>query len=254
MIKYKILNFSFFKSVFNTISKIIDEGILTLSKTIKVYGKDPSGIMYFQLIIGESVVQTDSPETKKVTINIFDFQKIIKRIPNTADFISFGYNEVQSSIILQYKLNDKTRTYKLRLIDIDFSEFPIETLLDLDFSIILTMEASELYSIIKDCIIYSEFFHIKASPPTSIAIYTEGVIGGFTLNLDTEITEKIKISYGIVYLENILKEMKGEIDILLGQQSYGNGLPFFINYRHGEDSSLKIFIAPRLPDEEINND
>lgn len=254
MIKYKILNFNFFKTAFKTISKIADEGVLTLSKTIEIYGKDPSGIIFFKLIMGESVAQTNSTESKKVTINIWDFQKILNRIPATVDSIEFLYDEMGAVVVLQYKLNDKTRTYKLRLVDIDFTEFPIDHLLDLDFSIILTMDASELHSIIKDCLLYSDYIFIEAHPPTSVSIYTEGVTGGFTLNLNAEIIEKIKINYGLGYLENVLKEMKGEIDILLGQQSYGHGLPFYINYRHGDDSSLKLFIAPRFPEEEIYDD
>ena len=247
MIEYTITNPSFFINSIDSISSIVDEGVIEFDNYIKLKGMDGGRLVFFELLIGEDSLLIKKKGYEEVPLFICDLIKILKRFKGKMETITLLYDN--NVLTIRGKINNKDKTFKLRAIDIDYEgkDLSIEKLLSLPLDAIFKTKRSDILDAIEDCEIYGEWFDIETKG-TLINIYADGPIGEAlnTIELTTEIYSNQKANYSIKFAKPILKSLYNEDVIIMFRKDY----PMAIHDRISEKSKMVWFIAPRVENED----
>lgn len=244
MFKLELHDNSIFKTIFKSISSIIDEVVFECDEEgMRLRALDRSHITFIQLDLqSELFIEyiCDTPE--KISIDTLEFMKVLDRCKNN-DVLILTTDE--GNLILTFS-GDATRTFRIKLIDLEY-ESPQPPALDYNTCIELPTD------ILKDAMADIEVFGDKITIKTDedyIIFNNEGEFGDTEMKYlhGQTITESTRSVFAIDKLKDIMKASKisDMIDLYLG-----NDKPLTIDFEIGNsEGKLSFLLAPRIEEDE----
>lgn len=256
----KLENSRILKGIVETLASIIDETEFKVTpKEFTISAMDPSRICLLKLSIKkDDFDEYDCSQDSKVGLNLDDLDKILKRsTSNDAVEISFNEKEQKIKIKMQREGASRTRTFSLALLDIDIEEIPMDNLLKIEYPSKWVMEPDFLVEAIKDAEIYSEILNINANEGKGLIFSSSGQIGEMEYDLneedliESELQGSSSGAYSLTFLKAILKiaSITEKLEIALKTDH-----PLKMNFDLLEGGKLNYFLAPRVEEEEFNED
>ncbi len=258
--KIKMDNSKILRSIVETLSNIIDETKFQItSGEFKISAMDPSRICLLQLVITkEDFDEYNCPSECEITLNLDDLDKIMKR-STINDTIELSYTEDTQKIKIKMQRDGSTRarTFSLALIDSEIEEIPMENLLKIDYNSSWSMDPDLLVEAIKDAEIYSEILNVKSEEEKGLILSSSGQIGEMEYEMELEDLEDADLhgvatgAYSLLFLKAILKiaQITEKLEISLKTDH-----PLKMNFDLLEGGKLNYFLAPRVEEEEFNDD
>ena len=238
--KIQLTNHSILKSAFESISMIVDEIALTCdSEAVHLRALDRSHITFVILDLDKTFFdeyQCDEPE--QIFLDSGEFTKILKKCKND-DILELQIDD--NNLIMTMK-GDATRTFKIRLIDIEYDS-PTPPKMDIPCRI--TIRSDLLKDYINDMAMFSD----KATfmiDEDYLRIRTDGQMGDAeTLYLHGEnISQVVRSSFAIPKLQEIFKASKFSKECEIG---IGDDMPLTASFKLiTNDGELSYLLAPRL--------
>ena len=256
----KLENSRILKGIVETLASIIDETEFRVTpKEFTISAMDPSRICLLKLSIKKDDFDDyQCSKESKVGLNLDDLDKILKRsAANDSVEIEFNETDQKIKIKMQREGVTRTRTFSLALLDIDIEEIPMDNLLKIEYPSNWVLDPDFLVEAIKDAEIYSEILNINANEGQGLIFSSSGQIGEmeYDLNEDDLIESELKGSssgaYSLTFLKAILKiaSITEKLEISLKTDH-----PLKMNFDLLEGGKLSYFLAPRVEEEEFNED
>ena len=256
----KLENSRILKGIVETLASIIDETEFRVTpKEFTISAMDPSRICLLKLSIKKDDFDDyQCSKESKVGLNLDDLDKILKRsVANDSVEIDFNETDQKIKIKMQREGLSRTRTFSLALLDIDIEEIPMDNLLKIEYPSNWVIDPDFLVEAIKDAEIYSEILNINANEGQGLIFSSSGQIGEmeYDLNEDDLIESELKGSssgaYSLTFLKAILKiaSITEKLEISLKTDH-----PLKMNFDLLEGGKLSYFLAPRVEEEEFNED
>ena len=256
----KLENSRILKGIIETLASIIDETEFRVTpKEFTISAMDPSRICLLKL----SLKKDDFDDFKcskesKVGLNLDDLDKILKRsAANDSVEIDFDETDQKIKIKMQREGVSRVRTFSLALLDIDIEEIPMDNLLKIEYPSKWVLDPEFLVEAIKDAEIYSEILNIDAKEGQGLVFSSSGQIGEmeYDLNEDDLIEHELEGTssgaYSLTFLKAILKiaSITEKLEIALKTDH-----PLKMNFDILEGGKLSYFLAPRVEEEEFDED
>ena len=256
----KLENSRILKGIVETLASIIDETEFRVTpKEFTISAMDPSRICLLKLSLKKDDFDDyQCSKESKVGLNLDDLDKILKRsAANDSVEIDFNETDQKIKIKMQREGLSRTRTFSLALLDIDIEEIPMDNLLKIEYPSNWVIAPDFLVEAIKDAEIYSEILNINANEGQGLIFSSSGQIGEmeYDLNEDDLIESELKGSssgaYSLTFLKAILKiaSITEKLEISLKTDH-----PLKMNFDLLEGGKLSYFLAPRVEEEEFNED
>ena len=233
MFKAELSDSSILKTSFDAISSIVDEvQIQTDSEGFRLDALDRSHITFVHLELKSSLFDEyicDEPE--KINIDTDELMKVLKR-SKANDRVLMSLDE--GNLILTF-VGEATRTFKIRLIDIEYDS-PAPPSLDYptEFEIPFTL----LKDSIQDMDIFSDKITLMVDQENFYAS-AEGEFGD------------ANIEYLHGELEKIREMLKADKFSEIATISLGNDMPLTLSLKMvSEDGELSFLLAPRIESED----
>ncbi|MFX1531607.1 MAG: proliferating cell nuclear antigen (pcna) [Promethearchaeota archaeon] len=256
----KLENSRILKGIVETLASIIDETEFRVTpKEFTISAMDPSRICLLKLSIKKDdfdVYQCN--KESKVGLNLDDLDKILKRSAAN-DSVEINFNEADQKIKIKMQREgvSRIRTFSLALLDIDIEEIPMDNLLKIEYPSNWVIDPEFLVEAIKDAEIYSEILNINANEGQGLVFSSSGQIGEmeYDLNEDDLIESELQGSssgaYSLTFLKAILKiaSITEKLEISLKTDH-----PLKMNFDLLEGGKLSYFLAPRVEEEEFDED
>lgn len=235
-----------FVDVITGLADAIDEVAFKFNEDgLKILTMDASRVILFDIEMDASdFVKYNVEEETVIGVDLNKIKKILKRAKKDDVLIFRDDGSGFFEIIFDGK--NGNRKFKVGKIDVDEMELEVP---ELPFQGRFVVESRVFKEIIKDAKVVSDTLAIimledervklKASSETSnyeveIGLEDEGLI-------DIEVDEVCKSSYGIAYLESLVKLMVDEVSI-----SIGNDMPMKVEGKLGDNSKVIVLLAPRV--------
>ncbi len=253
-------NSKILKSIVETLASIIDETEFRVTpKEFTISAMDPSRICLLKLSIKkDDFDEFECSKESKVGLNLDDLDKILKRSASN-DSVEITFNEEDQKIKIKMQREDtsRTRTFSLALLDIDIEEIPMDNLLKIEYPCSCVIAPDFLVEAIKDAEIYSEILNINTNEGKGLIFSSSGQIGEMEYDLNEEdlIESELKGSsagaYSLTFLKAILKitSITEKLEIALKTDH-----PIKMNFDLLEGGKLNYFLAPRVEEEEFEED
>ena len=256
----KLENSRILKGIVETLASIIDETEFRVTpKEFTISAMDPSRICLLKLSIKKDDFDDyQCSKESKVGLNLDDLDKILKRsAANDSVEIDFNETDQKIKIKMQREGISRTRTFSLALLDIDIEEIPMDNLLKIEYPSNWVIDTDFLVEAIKDAEIYSEILNINANEGQGLIFSSSGQIGEMEYELNEEdlIESALQGSssgaYSLTFLKAILKiaSITEKLEISLKTDH-----PLKMNFDLLEGGKLSYFLAPRVEEEEFNED
>ena len=233
MFKAELSDSSILKTSFDAISSIVDEvQIQTDSEGFRLDALDRSHITFVHLELKSSLFDEficDEPE--KINVDTDELMKVLKR-SKANDRVLMSLDE--GNLILTF-VGEATRTFKIRLIDIEYDS-PAPPSLDYptEFEIPFTL----LKDSIQDMDIFSDKITLMVDQENFYAEYLHGE------KIDTK-------AKSIFSLEKIREMLKADKFSEIATISLGNDMPLTLSLKMvSEDGELSFLLAPRIESED----
>ena len=244
MIRFELANNKIVKDCLETVCLIIDELVFECdSESIRLRALDKSHITFIDLNWDESMFDMyQCKEPCSFTVDASELLKIIKRI-KTDDVLSLGLDE--GNLILTYN-GDSTRTFKLRLIDVEY-ETPVPP--KVEYPVHLNIPTDVFNDAITDAELYGE----KISLSCDNDYFITSADGEFGVNHNRylhgeSIGDYVKSTYSIPKIKEMLKAKGLSHEVKLG---LGDDLPLTLEYHSPtNDYKLGVLLAPRIETDE----
>ena len=242
--QFEISNTKIIKDSVETICLIIDELSFECdSESIRLNALDKSHITFIGLEWKSILFDTyECKEPVSFTVDASELLKIIKRI-KTDDVLSLGLDE--GNLILKYN-GDSVRTFKLRLIDV---EYETPTPPTVNYSVHLNIPTDVFTDAISDAELYGE----KISLSCDNDYFITSADGEFGVNHNRylhgeNIGDYVKSTYSIPKIKEMLKAKGLSHEVKLG---LGDDLPLTLEYHSPmNDYKLGFLLAPRIETDE----
>ena len=260
----KFSNNRVFNVIIDTIAGIIEETRFKLSSDgLVIVAIDQSGICLLKLVIGKDKFEEyKCDKDSNIWLNIDGLDKILKR-SNSQDSIELSLKEKENKIKIKMERpgpsqKTLTRTFSLALLETEEEEISIDGLFEIEYNSTWEIEPAFLVEAIRDAEIYSEILNIKATENEGLQFTSIGEIGEMEYNLDLEdltiqkIEENCTGSYSLTFLKAILKLTS--IEDVKVDMSLKTDHPLKIIFDMDEGGVLSFFLAPRVEDEDIDED
>lgn len=256
----KLENSRVLKGIVETLASIIDETEFRVTpKEFTISAMDPSRICLLKLSIKkDDFDEYECSKESKVGLNLDDLDKILKRCAAN-DTVEINFNEADQKIKIKMQREgvSRTRTFSLALLDIDIEEIPMDNLLKIEYPSKWVIETDFLVEAIKDAEIYSEILNINANEGKGLKFSSSGQIGEmeYDINEDDLIESQLQGSsagaYSLTFLKAILKiaSITEKLEISLKTDH-----PLKMNFDLLEGGELSYFLAPRVEEEEFDDD
>ncbi len=256
----KLENSRVLKGIVETLASIIDETEFRVTpKEFTISAMDPSRICLLKLSIKkDDFDEYECSEESKVGLNLDDLDKILKRCAAN-DTVEINFNEADQKIKIKMQREgvSRTRTFSLALLDIDIEEIPMDNLLKIDYPSKWVIDTDFLVEAIKDAEIYSEILNIDANEGKGLKFSSSGQIGEmeYDINeddlLDSQLKGTSSGAYSLTFLKAILKiaSITEKLEISLKTDH-----PLKMNFDLLEGGKLSYFLAPRVEEEEFDDD
>ena len=238
--KFEISNNKIIRDCVETVCIIIDELCFECdSESIRLRALDKSHITFLDLEWKDHLFDMyQCKEPISFCVDASELLKIIKRI-KTNDVLSMGLDE--GNLILTYS-GDSTRTFKLRLIDVEY-ETPVPP--KVEYPVHLNIPTDVFTDAISDAELYGE----KISLSCDNDYFITSADGEFGVNHNRylhgeSIGDYVKSTYSIPKIKEMLKGKSLSHEVQLG---LGNDLPLTLEYHSPtNDYKLGFLLAPRL--------
>ena len=238
--KFELANNKIIRDCVETVCIIIDELCFECdSESIRLRALDKSHITFLDLEWKDHLFDMyQCSEPCSFTVDASELLKIIKRI-KTNDVLSMGLDE--GNLILTYS-GDSTRTFKLRLIDVEY-ETPVPP--KVEYPVHLNIPTDVFTDAISDAELYGE----KISLSCDNDYFITSADGEFGVNHNRylhgeSIGDYVKSTYSIPKIKEMLKGKSLSHEVQLG---LGNDLPLTLEYHSPtNDYKLGFLLAPRL--------
>ncbi|MHA1338560.1 MAG: proliferating cell nuclear antigen (pcna) [Promethearchaeota archaeon] len=191
----------------------------------------------------------------KLGLNIEDMVKILRRSSNDIITLKYKDDSGKINIIMKNNTSKKSRTFSLKLIDINESGIKPEALMNIPYKASVSIPLVYLDESIKDADIFSETLSVILSKNEGIIFKAEGQNGEMKTELEKDddgveefnIEEDGEGSFAIAYLKNILKigSITDRLTISLNPNT-----PIKCQFNILSNSSFIYFLAPRVEEEE----
>ena len=242
--KFEISNNKIIRDSLETVCLIIDE--LTFeadSDGVRLRALDKSHITFIDLEWKNHLFDTyECSEPTSFCVDASELLKIIKRI-KTDDVLSAGLDE--GNLILTYS-GDSTRTFKLRLIDVEY-ETPVPP--TVNYPVHLSIPTDVFNDALTDAELYGE----KISLSVDNDYFITSADGEFGVNHNRylhgeNIGDYVKSTYSIPKIKEMLKGKSLSHEVQLG---LGDNLPLTLEYHSPtNDYKLGFLLAPRIETDE----
>lgn len=244
MFKVELHDNSIFKTIFKSISSIIDEVILECDEEgIRLRSLDRSHITFIGLELKNELFTEyicDTPE--KISIDTTEFMKVLNRCKNN-DVL--GLTTDEGNLIITFA-GDATRTFRIKFIDLEY-ESPQPPSVEYNTCVELPTD------ILTDAMADIEIFGDKITILTDedyIMFNNEGEFGDTEMKYlhGQTINESTRSVFALEKLKDIMKASKisDMIDLYLGDDK-----PLTIDFEIGNDEGkLSFLLAPRIDDSE----
>ena len=244
MFKAELSDSNILKTSFDAISSIVDEvQIQTDSEGMRLDALDRSHITFVHLELKSSLFDEyvcDVPE--KINIDTDEFMRVLKRA-KSQDRVLMSVDD--NNFIITFE-GDATRTFKIRLIDIEYDN-PVPP------SIEHPTNFKVRFSILKDSIndidIFSDKIILEVDEDYFIAS-ADGEFGDASIKYlhGENIQEHAKALFSLDKIREMLKADKfSEIATI----SLGNDMPLTLSLKMvSEDGELSFLLAPRIESED----
>jgi len=256
----KLENSRVLKGIVETLASIIDETEFRVTpKEFTISAMDPSRICLLKLSIKkDDFDEYECSKESKVGLNLDDLDKILKRsAANDAVEINFDEADQKIKIKMQREGVSRTRTFSLALLDIDIEEIPMDNLLKIDYPSNWVIDTDFLVEAIKDAEIYSEILNMDANEGKGLKFSSSGQIGEmeYDINeddlLDSQLKGTSSGAYSLTFLKAILKIASITEKL---EMSLKTDHPLKMNFDLLEGGELSYFLAPRVEEEEFEED
>ena len=237
---------SIFKTVFESISRIIDEVTLILdNQGLHISALDKSHITFITLELKKELFDEYSLETpEKINIDCNEFMKILKKCKNN-DTLKLGLDEGNLIILFE---GDASREFKLRLID---NEYETITPPEINHECNIQIATNVLKDAIDDMglfgetlrfIIDQDYFIIRSGDDAGFGDACTKYIHG------ENVQSSVAASYTIGKLVDIMKSSKFSDSVTVG---LGDDLPLLLRLELSTgDGVLEFLLAPRISDDD----
>jgi len=256
----KLENSRILKGIVETLASIIDETEFRVTpKEFTISAMDPSRICLLKLSIKKDDFDDyQCSKESKVGLNLDDLDKILKRsAANDSVEINFNETDQKIKIKMQREGVSRTRTFSLALLDIDIEDIPMDNLLKIEYPSNWVLDPEFLVEAIKDAEIYSEILNINANEGQGLIFSSSGQIGEMEYDLseddliESELQGSSSGAYSLTFLKAILKiaSITEKLEISLKTDH-----PLKMNFDLLEGGKLSYFLAPRVEEEEFDED
>jgi proliferating cell nuclear antigen len=248
------------KGIVETLASIIDETEFRVTpKEFTISAMDPSRICLLKLLIKKDDIDDyQCSKESKVGLNLDDLDKILKRsAANDSVEIDFNETDQKIKIKMQREGVSRTRTFSLALLDIDIEEIPMDNLLKIEYPSKWVLDPEFLVEAIKDAEIYSEILNINANEGQGLIFSSSGQIGEMEYDLNEEDLVESELqgsssgAYSLTFLKAILKIASITVKLEI---SLKTDHPLKMNFDLLEGGKLSYFLAPRVEEEEFDED
>ena len=246
MIEYNILNPSFFINTMKSISSVVDEGYLEFGDGIRVFGIGPSRIILFELTIGDDILDIIQGGQEDVPLNLDDLRKVLERFKGgKPEYLTLSYDNTQLKLKVKGKINNKTKTFTLSAIDLDYKTDinPLPKLMKLHLDAIFKIGVSDMVDALKDINLVSEFFNIETL--NNSVLFTGGAALGTAeteIESKSEIYSNQKCSYSLLLVKKILESTYNNEVVIMFKKDY----PIAIYDKISDKSKMVWFLGPRV--------
>jgi len=259
MFKIKLKNVQKIKTVIEILSNIIEETEIKVDpKKFIIQAMDPSRICLLKILLRKEDFDIYECENDhQICLNLCDLTKIMKRA-SLKDNIEFIYENDSNIIKIKMSREGSTRnrTFSLSLLDLEFEEIPLDSLLKIQYNSTWIIYPDILEEAIKDAEIYDDTFNIKAFEK-KITLSAFGTIGEMLYEfgtddlIDLKIEDEATVTYSLDFLKNILKiaPITEEMEC-----SIKTDHPFKLKFILKEGGEILYFLAPRVKDENEYDD
>ena len=242
--KFEISNNKIIRDSLETVCIIIDELCFEAdSEGIRLRALDKSHISFIDMEWKSILFDTyQCSEPCSFTVDASELLKIIKRI-KPDDVLSLGLDE--GNLILKYN-GDSTRTFKLRLIDVEY-ETPTPPTVEYPVTLQIPVD------VFNDAIVDAELYGEKISLSVDNDYFITSADGEFGVNHNRylhgeSIGDYVKSTYSIPKIKEMLKAKGLSHEVRLG---LGNDLPLTLEYHSPtNDYKLGFLLAPRIETDE----
>ena len=242
--KFEISNNKIIRDSLETVCIIIDELCFEAdSEGIRLRALDKSHISCIDMEWKSILFDTyQCSEPCSFTVDASELLKIIKRI-KPDDVLSLGLDE--GNLILKYN-GDSTRTFKLRLIDVEY-ETPTPPTVEYPVTLQIPVD------VFNDAIVDAELYGEKISLSVDNDYFITSADGEFGVNHNRylhgeSIGDYVKSTYSIPKIKEMLKAKGLSHEVRLG---LGNDLPLTLEYHSPtNDYKLGFLLAPRIETDE----
>ena len=238
--KFELANNKIVKDCLETVCIIIDELCFEAdSDGLRLRALDKSHISFIDMEWKSILFDTyQCSEPCSFTVDASELLKIIKRI-KTGDVLCMSLDE--GNLILKYN-GDSVRTFKLRLIDV---EYETPTPPTVEYPVTLQIPVDVFNDAITDAELYGE----KISLSVDNDYFITSADGEFGVNHNRylhgeNIGDYVKSTYSIPKIKEMLKAKGLSHEVRLG---LGDDLPLTLEYHSPtNDYKLGFLLAPRL--------
>lgn len=232
-----------FKTIFESVSSIIDEVTLTAdSDGLRLNALDSSHITFVSLNLEYSLFDEylcDVPE--RINIDAVQFMKILKKC-KTNDILGLSVDD--GNLIVTFE-GDASRKFNIRLIDNEYEKVEPP---EITHSIHLKMPSSLLKDTLNDMNLFSDKLTMTVDQDY-LRIYAEGTSGEGEVKYihGEQVNETCQSIFSIEKLQDIMKASKFSEECKL---SLGDDLPLQVTFELVTgDGQLQYLLAPRLSEE-----
>ncbi len=238
----------FYKSV-DAIGVLINEGLFTIDKEkFFLRATDPSQVSLVDFVMPkeafeEFIVDLENTSEDKISfgINISNLLQILSH-SNAEDKLSLEIQESRPTLSIQL-LGKSKRTFVIPLIDVSDQQHPLP---QIPFEVTVQISAEQLIAGIKDAGLFSSYLMFEIAD-NKFNISTQSSKGHFKQEIDSDGVvisgTKAKAMYPLDYLQNMIKNSKGNMTLKLKDD-----MPVEISYTIG-NSAIRYYLAPRVDSE-----
>jgi proliferating cell nuclear antigen len=258
MFSAKMQDSKILKGLIDAVSAIIDETYFVADANgLNLTAMDESHICLMSMSLPKDLFDGgyECKEQAKMGINLEDMTKIMKRA-GASDAIEFKHQKDGEKFQVQMK-GRGTRTFSLRLVDIDEEKIPPTAELDVQFDAKVTLDVKILDEAIKDAEIYQDTLEVQINKD-GVRFSAEGEVGDIEYQLTQDHLDSADIQKGgrgvfsLSFLKNILK-ISGITDKVTLNIAENAPLKFefeITNPNNQAKGKVMYFLAPRVEEEE----
>lgn len=247
MFKAKLEDTSILKSAFNSITNIVEEVQIQVDQEgLRLNALDKAHITFIHLELKKTVF-TEYECTTPTSINIdtLEFNKILNRC-KTSDELTLTCND--NNLIIIFENLSATRTFKIRLIDM---EYEAPTIPDIEYPFSCDLPTKVFKDNVSDVELFSEKLNIRHYLDDDYLYIDGGGDFGETSSrylIETDEDGACDSVYNIDKIKDFLKSEKFSNTIILKS---GDNLPLLLEFRLiTNDGLINFVLAPRIEQDE----